>query len=87
MRKRVYKILLGVVLALLILLAPIAMIRYEQWQFRNAAGQQLMSMGGFRLVGMGMPDPDTDQAAWVTGHGAGWFGMFRFSVDQPYGVK
>jgi len=87
MRKRVLKVLFFAAVALLILLAPIAMIRYEQWQFRNAAGQQLMSMGGFRLVGMGMPDPDTDQAAWVTGHGEGWFGMFRFSVDEPYAAK
>lgn len=87
MRQHVVKVLLGVIVTLLVLLAPIAMIRWEQWQFRNAAGQQLMSMGGFRLIGMGPPSPDTDQAAWVTGHGVGWFGLFRFSVDEPYAAK
>ena len=87
MRKRLLKVLLGFCVALLILLAPIAMIRWEQWQFRNAAGQQLMSMGGYRLIGMGPPSPDSDQVAWVTGHGEGWFGLFRFSVDRPYAAK
>jgi hypothetical protein len=87
MRKRALKVLLYGVLAVLILLAPLGLIRWEQWQFRNAAGQQLMSMGGFRLVGMGMPNPDTDQAAWVTGSGEGWFGLFRFSVDEAYMAK
>ncbi len=87
MRRRLLKVLFFAAVALLILLAPMGLIRWEQWQFRNAAGQQLMSMGGFRLVGMGMPDPGMESVAWVTGHGEGWFGLFRFSVDQPYAVK
>ncbi|MBA3316307.1 MAG: hypothetical protein M3552_19705 [Planctomycetota bacterium] len=88
MRNRVYKTVLGIALALMILLAPIAMIRVEQWEYTNAAGLPLMGTYGYRLIGMGPPaiEPDSN-AVRIIGHGEGWFGLFRFDVDRPYPAK
>jgi len=83
--RRLVKVAAGVAAVLLMLIAPIACVRWEQWQFRDAAGRPLMSTGGYRLIGLGPPSPEPDSpVATVSGHGAGWFGLFRFSVDGPY---
>jgi hypothetical protein len=83
--RRFRNVLLGVSVVLLVLTAPLACVRWEQWQFHNAAGQMVMSTGGYRLIGMGPPrtEPGT-QITSIKGWGEGWFGLFRFSVDRAY---
>ena len=84
--RRLRKVVPCAVAVVVVLLAPLGCVRWEQWQFRDAKGQMLMSMGGYRLIGMGVPRVDPSmQITSATGWGVGWFGLFRFSFDGPYG--